>query len=290
MTSVSLYDKIKQNSDKKSAELTELSSLFEKIEKEKTNFSIQLAYDNLFDTMQPGNTRDMNPTPHAYLNLELNKNEKIIDIEDRISLNPTPEVYNSLDHPSHVNLYSELITPLETNSFNNRNSKKMFSTNPRLKKPFVFYESNPINEMSIEPAVFQLTENNKKDNIYEIDKLVQNFESNLNADSFVSKKLNLKKPLNNNTSNVNKRMSSIRMLNGKGNFKFNTKSIREFKNCLVTDIKIGEGEFSETFQGYRYDNLETTKIAAKRLKKLKEKGENIVNLLSGLFKMFRNIF
>ena len=283
-----MYDKIRLKTEKKTAELTELNRLFDKIEKEKTNFSIRLAYDNPFDTIESTNPRDLNSTPHAYLNLDLHNksspNEKIIEIEDRISLNPTPDSYNSLEHPSHVNIYAELKNTSDNKNLNNKRNRKTFSNMPRTKRPFEFFESNPINEIAIEPAAFQLENNsnnsNKKDNIYEIDKLVHNFESNLNTDSFVLKKLNLKKPLHTLFSN-NKRMSSIRTLNGRANLKFNSKIGREFKNCIITDVKIGEGEFSETFQGYRYDENDPIKIAAKRLKKLKEKGENIVNLLSG---------
>jgi hypothetical protein len=49
--------------------------------------------------------------------------------------------------------------------------------------------------------------------------------------------------------------------------------LKEFKHCIITDLKIGEGEFGETFQGYRYDLGAPTKIAAKRLKNVKPNGE-----------------
>ena len=60
------------------------------------------------------------------------------------------------------------------------------------------------------------------------------------------------------------------------------KTIKEFKYCILTDLKIGEGEFSETFQGYRYDLGPPLKIAAKRLKNAnKEKDDqNMITLLS----------
>jgi hypothetical protein len=62
----------------------------------------------------------------------------------------------------------------------------------------------------------------------------------------------------------------------------NKKTIKEFKYCILTDLKIGEGEFSETFQGYRYDLGPPLKVAAKRLKNAnKEKDDqNMINLLS----------
>lgn len=57
--------------------------------------------------------------------------------------------------------------------------------------------------------------------------------------------------------------------------------VKEFKYCILTDLKIGEGEFSETFQGYRYDLGPPLKIAAKRIKMSKEKDEQTIqNLLS----------
>lgn len=55
--------------------------------------------------------------------------------------------------------------------------------------------------------------------------------------------------------------------------------VKEFKYCILTDLKIGEGEFSETFQGYRYDLGSPIKIAAKRLKNCKD-DLNTVNFLS----------
>ena len=58
--------------------------------------------------------------------------------------------------------------------------------------------------------------------------------------------------------------------------------VKEFKYCILTDLKIGEGEFSEAFQGYRYDLGPPIKIAAKKLKNIKEKdNQNTLNLLSG---------
>ena len=58
-------------------------------------------------------------------------------------------------------------------------------------------------------------------------------------------------------------------------------TIKEFKYCILTDLKIGEGEFSETFQGYRYDLGPPMKIAAKRLKNYNQKDDqNTMILLS----------
>ena len=50
--------------------------------------------------------------------------------------------------------------------------------------------------------------------------------------------------------------------------------LKEFKYCVLSDLKIGEGEFGETFQGYRYDLGTPIKIAAKRLKTLKDRDQN----------------
>ncbi len=55
--------------------------------------------------------------------------------------------------------------------------------------------------------------------------------------------------------------------------------IKEFKSCILTDSKIGEGEFSELFQAYRFDLANPTKIAAKRLK-LNQANVNSINILS----------
>jgi serine/threonine protein kinase len=49
--------------------------------------------------------------------------------------------------------------------------------------------------------------------------------------------------------------------------------IKEFKYVIMSDLKIGEGEFSETFQAYRYDKGAPIKIAAKRLKAVKDKND-----------------
>jgi hypothetical protein len=57
--------------------------------------------------------------------------------------------------------------------------------------------------------------------------------------------------------------------------------VKEFKYCILTDLKIGEGEFSETFQGYRYDRGAPIKIAGKRLKNFKDKDDQTaLNFLS----------
>jgi hypothetical protein len=49
------------------------------------------------------------------------------------------------------------------------------------------------------------------------------------------------------------------------------KELKEFKYCVITDLKIGEGEFSETFKCYRYDKGKVPiKAAAKRLKNFKD--------------------
>lgn len=46
----------------------------------------------------------------------------------------------------------------------------------------------------------------------------------------------------------------------------NLVAVKEFRFVILTDIKIGEGEFSETFRAYRYDRGAPIKIAAKLLK------------------------
>ena len=56
--------------------------------------------------------------------------------------------------------------------------------------------------------------------------------------------------------------------------------IKEFKYCVLTDLKIGEGEFSELFQAFRTDSDVPTKIAAKKLK-IGNENQNSVNILSG---------
>lgn len=266
-TASSLYDKIKAKSEKKTANLSELTRLFDKIEKEKTNFSIKLAYDELFEN---SHHRDHMPTPHTYLNLDsaYKTNDKTVEIEERSSLSGSPDTYQSLEKPSSINIYSDLVSLTR--------GKKMYTNLPK-KRFRTQYEIN--HETYIKDALINIEPaySLDKDNIYEVDKLAQNMESNLNTDSFITKKLNAKKPLH--TIGSNRRLSSIKALNFKGNSKL--KSVKEFKNCIITDLKIGEGEFSETFQGYRYDNGIPSKIAAKRLKKLKEKGDNILNLISG---------
>lgn len=56
--------------------------------------------------------------------------------------------------------------------------------------------------------------------------------------------------------------------------------IKEFKCCILTDLKIGEGEFSELFQAYRFDLASPTKVAAKRLK-IGPDNKNSIHILSG---------
>ena len=56
--------------------------------------------------------------------------------------------------------------------------------------------------------------------------------------------------------------------------------VKEFKCCILTDLKIGEGEFSELFQAYRFDLASPTKIAAKRLK-MGPDNKNSIHILSG---------
>ena len=56
--------------------------------------------------------------------------------------------------------------------------------------------------------------------------------------------------------------------------------VKEFKCCILTDLKIGEGEFSELFQAYRFDLANPTKVAAKRLK-LNHENKNSIHILSG---------
>jgi hypothetical protein len=58
--------------------------------------------------------------------------------------------------------------------------------------------------------------------------------------------------------------------------------IREFKYVILTELKVGEGEFSETFQAYRYDLGPPIRIAAKKLKSCNQDNEDqkTVELLS----------
>lgn len=264
-------------------ELTE--RLFSKIEKEKTNFSIKLAYEDLFDRKNNLSNRDVNATPHAYLRLNsannVNNKEKLIEIDDRISLNPTPDTYQNLENPGSINLYTELnavCEPIENHT------KKSSFPRKRFKNPYQISSRNSNKTSYNNNEILANTESdaynlNQKDNIYEVDKLAESIECNLNTDSFILKKVNTKRPLHALTNS--RRLSTIRTFNTKGQSNKLSKPVKEFKNCIITDLKIGEGEFSETFQGYRYDDGIPSKIAAKRLKKLKEKGNNIVNLFSG---------
>lgn len=59
-------------------------------------------------------------------------------------------------------------------------------------------------------------------------------------------------------------------------------TVREFRYVILTDLKIGEGEFSETFRAYRYDLGPPVKVAAKLLKSERRSSSlsNIENLLN----------
>lgn len=272
-SSVSLYDRIKKSAINKQGTETDLSFIFDQIEKEKSNFSIKIAYETLENNAF---SRDLNATPHAYSNLNLIQNKNIIKkpinenlflVEDRLSLNPTPDNYNYLENQYPVNVYTDLANSLPENR--NKNSYS--------NKKIIYDSSNQINDGTTTTTLGIIEPAKEINNIYELNKI-----NELNTDGFVYKKLNLKKPLHTIAAN-NRRFSSIRTnINMKNQSKLN-KNLKEFKNCIITDVKIGEGEFSETFQGYRYDDGVPSKIAAKRLKKSKDKGENIVSLLAGKY-------
>lgn len=75
----------------------------------------------------------------------------------------------------------------------------------------------------------------------------------------------------------------------KPKFDPNNFELKEFQHCIITDLKIGEGEFGETFQGYRYDLGAPTKIAAKRLKNVKPNGEvDTMNILHSTVNQLNN--
>lgn len=147
------------------------------------------------------------------------------------------------------------------------NSKPIIKTGPKkflsftnTKKPLLestpkidadtynFNGDGPIIKPTKQAAVIS-----KKINKFEIKSKIQATNS-----SFTPRKSNLKKKFNEPPDK-------------KPKFDPNNCEMKEFKHCIITDLKIGEGEFGETFQGYRYDLGSPVKIAAKRLKNLKFK-------------------
>lgn len=278
-------------------------------EREKTDFSIKIAYDNLF-----ANRLDA-ITPHTYLDLDIDpqlalarentiKNMNNLFGLSRQKTHLSPEIYHTIQRPKQ-NLYTELV-PL--NNANKKNLRKY--TAPKttiIKKKINIKQSTKMENQAsngyesfdkIESSIFldigndirsiSLREAHNLADLADIQSSNSTYceekkpyqpspESKILDDlaNIVKFKEALKEtPFSNKKSPIKHIKKTFIKTNKKA-------SIKEFKYCIMTDLKIGEGEFSETFQGYRYDMGAPIKIAAKRLKMSKEKNEqNVENLLS----------
>ena len=319
------------------------NDLFDIVERENTDFSTKLQYDN----MQGFNSL----TPHTYLDLVMDPTLKLsrqntfrIRPNHRNNNAATPsKFYHDLNQPTTINLYSELNLN-DQSVISNRNNK----TN-RLNKSLSVKtksSSKPININNNNNSQKQLNKSNKNISFSELlassfdivvvdehasskfnkNDYTESYIFNDNIDPLLLNNLNVDNNNNNNvalfpsgqaqslTSSSSESNSttaphvpsiSFRIndsiketpiipkpdcqknnLNMSTNKQKNASSknktiVKEFKYCILTDLKIGEGEFSETFQGYRYDRGAPIKIAGKRLKNLKDKDDQTaLNFLS----------
>ena len=249
-------------------------------------------------------------------NTKKSEKEKIIKTQNQNNNASSVDLYQKLNNPCPASMYAELNTSIELESYRSRNKKstgrnrnyiKVKSKKPLntksdksgKKKEIVAVDDNLIVESMIEYKMIE-----KKD-IDLVDEGVLSLADFQSSSTYQSKKdvgKNDLKILESLIATVksrdilkestvkevaptkaahNTKSSSKQQKSTKGG-NTNKKTIKEFKYCILTDLKIGEGEFSETFQGYRYDLGPPLKVAAKRLKNAnKEKDDqNMINLLS----------
>ncbi|CAF0843264.1 unnamed protein product [Brachionus calyciflorus] len=299
----------------------EINRLMDIIDRENTNFSIKIAYDNLFasrlDVLTPHTYLGLDIDPHSALTRENTiKNMQLFDSESdnfrkfRQKTNASPEIYQTIQQPAKQSLYTELVlledfykkNPKRPSPSKTLHKKKLISKQSvkyKDKNSSVYsdyrldvLDSSVITEKDddtsnlAESAEFYTFNNNftqSSNSMFDLqDKLKTNYQKNndLGILEGLANSIKLKENLKDTpmyickkTSKNTKKTTNVKAIK--------KPSIKEFKYCILTDLKIGEGEFSETFQGYRYDMGAPVKIAAKRLKISKVKTEqNVQNLLS----------
>lgn len=258
----------------------------EPLQRDNTNFSVKFNYDQT--------SRSLMNTPHVYQDLEGVKTPRP-DLR-------TPDPYQKLEQPRAVNIYAELKV------VNPRPAPKTV----RRRKKITKQTSNESSSMSMSGVVYEKANQD----------LLAESLINLNASGLFNESTNVAQetketiceiklyefntdpPVSNlsptraspGKKETIKSKSSTKHTNGAKSRPTNQANklpkklvmVKEFKHCILTDLKIGEGEFSETYQGYRYDLGKPVKIAAKCLKNLKNeqqhdaqaKKNNLENLLS----------
>ncbi len=298
-----------------------INNLFNIIEKENTNFSIKSGYDTPLTCLDTGR---VSAEPHKYMNIETNikcstkpeKVKKSIDSTYQVAqtMNNQTELYQKLEFPSQINLYSKLDTS-NLSEFYRQDNRTKSVVRPLL-RPKAGYQkrSTGYKSKSFSNSVLSFeTEANNPDN--ECCGSAENFGSSLKGrKSLISSSLLASNSLMSLTDQQHSSQDlNLSQLVNITKLPFQAKSslakivkispssyttpktsrpvkarpgllgkntpIKEFKSCILTDSKIGEGEFSELFQAYRFDLASPTKIAAKRLK-VNQTNTNSINILS----------
>lgn len=206
----------------------------------------------------------------------------------------TPHIYQSLERPLKINIYSDLVqssvsnlAAASTSSFSSisSNPKKGPASKPKQAKIVRTKMDSkalltPRQIDSDKPRADQEIKKPKASKKTQEPPEPEEFVDNSQEVSNFFNKLKVK---NNTREVVKPKRVSVKT---KGSEERSSKPkkpgpLREFKYVILTDLKIGEGEFSETFQAYRYDLGPPLRIAAKRLKGYKEnQDESTVQLLA----------
>ncbi len=251
-------------------------------------FARTATHDNLSrSTMYDNSPRAaINETPHAYtqMNEDHRSTNNASKSNSEYQLSSTdgadsPDLYAKVGKPSSVNVYSNLAAKLNPINLK-RNHKKGKSTGglsvapkpttneQQNQKPF---DSPTLRRMSSLSAIAKnppAATDTRPPTLDDINK--RDVGSPKRNDIFkyiIKQKTTLKSFLSSQLSRSSKAQADSKTIKRILSDDCNDQKIRHFSNCVITDLKIGEGEFGETFQGFRYDiGNDAVKIAAKRLK------------------------